>query len=52
MDGAPLARFAQNLAESGDQGEGRTVVGQSIRNRFSGLVRHIVPDTVMAPVEI
>jgi molybdopterin-binding protein len=52
VDGAALASLAQNLAESGDQGEGRAVVGQSMRNRFSGLVTCVVRDTVMAQVEI
>ena len=52
VDGAALARLAQELAESGDQGAGRTVVGQSMRNRFTGLVTRVVRDTVMARVEI
>ena len=52
VDGAALARFAQELAESAEQGEGRTVVGQSMRNRFSGLVTRVVRGTVMAQVEI
>src|SRR5229473_3553769 len=38
VDGLALARFAQELAESGDHGEDRPVVAQSVRNRFSGLV--------------
>ena len=52
VDGAALATLAQELAESGDQGAGRTVVGQSMRNRFTGLVTRVVRDTVMARVEI
>jgi molybdopterin-binding protein len=52
VDGAALARFAQELAESADRGEGRAVVGHSARNRFSGLVCRVVRDTVMAQVEI
>jgi molybdopterin-binding protein len=52
VDGAALARFAQELAESGDHGEGRVVVAHSARNRFSGLVSRVVRDTVMAQVEI
>ena len=52
VDGAALATLAQELAESGDQGPGRTVVGQSMRNRFTGLVTRVVRDTVMAQVEI
>ena len=52
VNGAELARFAQELAKSGDHGEDRAVVGQSARNRFSGLVTRVVRDTVMAQVEI
>lgn len=52
MDGAALARFAQELAESAGHGEGRAVVAHSARNRFSGLVTQVVRDTVMAQVEI
>src|SRR5215468_8112839 len=49
VDGVALARFAQDLAESANYGEGKEVVAHSVRNRFSGLV---VRDTVMAQVEI
>src|ERR1700753_1815979 len=52
VDGAALARFAQELAESADRGGGRAVVRHSARNRFSGLVCRVVRDTVMAQVEI
>jgi molybdopterin-binding protein len=52
VDGVALARLAQELAESGDHGEGRAVIAHSVRNRFSGLVTRIVRDTVMAQVEI
>ena len=52
VDGAALARLAQELAESANQGEDRAVVGHSARNRFSGLVSRVVRDTVMAQVEI
>jgi len=52
VDGVTLARFAQELAESTDHGEGRIVVAHSARNRFSGLVTRVVRDTVMAHVEI
>jgi molybdopterin-binding protein len=52
IEGAELARFAQDLAQSADHGETRAVVAQSARNRFSGLVTHVVRDTVMAQVEI
>jgi len=52
VDGAALARLAQDLAEGGDHAEGRTVVAHSARNRFQGLVTRVVRDTVMAQVEI
>ena len=52
VDGATLARFAQELAESANHGDGRMVVAHSARNRFSGLVSGVVRDTVMAQVEI
>ena len=52
VDGVALARFARDLAESTDHGEGRDVVAHSPRNRFSGLVSRVVRDTVMAQVEI
>jgi molybdopterin-binding protein len=52
VDGAALARFAQERAESAPHGEGGEVAAQSVRNRFSGLVTRVVRDTVMAQVEI
>jgi molybdopterin-binding protein len=52
IEGVALAKLAQELAEAGDHGEGRAVVAQSVRNRFSGLVTRVVRDTVMAQVEI
>jgi molybdopterin-binding protein len=52
VDGVALARLAQDLAESADHGDGKTVVAHSVRNRFSGLVSRVVRDTVMAQVEI
>ena len=53
VDGVTLARFAQDLAESADHGDGRgVVVGHSPRNRFSGLVSRVVRNSVMAQVEI
>ena len=52
VDGVALARLAQELAESGDHGEGRAVIAHSVRNRFSGLVSRVIRDTVMAHVEI
>jgi molybdopterin-binding protein len=52
VDGAALARFACELAEPGDHGDGRAVIGHSMRNRFSGLVSRVVRGTVMAQVEV
>jgi molybdopterin-binding protein len=52
VDGAELARLAQELAEPTDHGESRAVVAHSVRNRFSGLITDVVRGTVMAQVEI
>jgi len=52
VDGATLATFARELAESADHAEDRMVVAHSARNRFSGLVSRVVRDGVMAQVEI
>jgi molybdopterin-binding protein len=52
VDGAALASFARELAESADHAEDRMVVAHSARNRFSGLVSRVVRDGVMAQVEI
>jgi len=52
VDGAALARFARELAESADHAEDRMVVAHSARNRFSGLVSRVIRDGVMAQVEI
>lgn len=52
IDGATLARFAQELAEDGAHLHTGDVAAASIRNRFSGLVTRVVKDTVMAQVEI
>jgi len=52
VDGAVLARLAQDLAEAADRTEGRTMGAHSARNRFQGLVTRVVRDTVMAQVEI
>jgi excisionase family DNA binding protein len=41
IDGAELARFAQELAASAYDGKDRAVVAQSVRNRFTGLVTHV-----------
>jgi molybdopterin-binding protein len=52
IDGADLARFAEELAATGDRSAIRAVVSESARNRFTGLVTRVVRDTVMAQVEI
>jgi molybdopterin-binding protein len=52
VDGAALARFAQERAESANSADGAPVAAQSVRNRFTGLVTRVVRDTVMAQVEI
>ena len=52
VDGAALARFAQERAESAAYPDGAVVTAQSTRNRFPGLVTRVVRDTVMAQVEI
>jgi len=52
IDGADLARFAEELAASTERPKPRPVIGESARNRFVGLVTKVVRDTVMAQVEI
>jgi molybdopterin-binding protein len=52
VDGAALARFARERAESAAAPDGGAVAAQSVRNRFTGLVTRVVRDTVMAQVEI
>ena len=53
VDGAVLARFAEELAATPTStARAAPVVGESARNRFSGLVTRVVRDTVMAQVEI
>ena len=52
IDGAELARFAEELAAGTERPTPRPVVGASARNRFVGLVTKVVRDTVMAQVEI
>lgn len=52
IDGVELARFAQELAAGTERPRPRPVVGESARNRFTGLVTKVVRDTVMAQVEI
>jgi molybdopterin-binding protein len=52
VDGAALARLAEELAGGADRGVGEKVAAHSARNRFSGLITRVVRDTVMAQVEI
>ena len=52
VDGAVLARLAQELAEAADHHEGKLAAAHSMRNRFAGLVTRVVRDAVMAQVEI
>lgn len=49
IDGAGLARFASSQAETDPDPGG---VGQSARNRLTGLVTRVASDTVMSQVEI
>jgi molybdopterin-binding protein len=50
--GADLARFAEELAASAERPRPRSVVSESARNRFTGLVTNVKKDAVMAQVEI
>jgi molybdopterin-binding protein len=52
VDGASLARFAQERAEAAAHPPEAGPGGQSLRNRFPGLVTRVIKDTVMAQVEI
>src|SRR5262245_19060488 len=52
IDGAALARFAEDAAQGAAAVPPVPVVAASVRNRFTGLVTHVVRDTVMAKVEI
>jgi hypothetical protein len=52
VDGAALARLAQDVAESADHEPGGMVVANSMWNRFNGLVTRVTQDMVMAQVEI
>jgi molybdopterin-binding protein len=52
IEGAELARFAEELAAAVDRPPTRPMVNESARNRFVGLVTNVVRDTVMAKVEI
>lgn len=52
VDGAELARFARELAQRPGVLDAGPIVGQSARNRFTGLVTKVVKDGVMAQVEL
>ena len=52
IEGAALARFAEELAAAAERPEARPVVSESARNRFVGLVTRVVRDTVMAQVDV
>lgn len=49
IDGEELARFAETLGSTPNP---TTVVQESARNRFPGIVTRIVKDKVMAQVEV
>ena len=49
VDGAALAEFAREQATAPEPG---AIVGQSARNRFTGIVTKVHKDAVMAQVEI
>jgi molybdopterin-binding protein len=52
IDGAELARFAGELAATAPRPAPQSIVQESARNRFVGLVIRVVRDTVMAQVEL
>jgi len=52
VDGAELAAFAHALAADVPRPAPMPVVSESARNRFVGLVTHVIRDTVMAQVEM
>lgn len=52
VDGADLARLAEEVASTATGASARRIVGESARNRFVGLVTNVVRDTVMAQVDI
>lgn len=52
VDGADLASFAVELAQTAPHPDDPGIGAQSARNRFTGLVTRVVRDTVMAQVEI
>jgi molybdopterin-binding protein len=52
VDGASLARLAEELAGAGPGAAGVEAVRESARNRLTGLVTRVLRDTVMAQVEL
>ncbi|MEI2777328.1 MAG: TOBE domain-containing protein [Tetrasphaera sp.] len=52
IDGVQLAAYAHDLALAAPRPQPLPVVSESARNRFVGLVTHVLRDTVMAQVEI
>lgn len=52
IEGAVLARFAEELASGAERPTARAVLSESARNRFTGLVTRVVRDGVMAQVDI
>jgi molybdopterin-binding protein len=52
VDGAALARLAQDLAEELSPGSHGAAAGHSMRNRFTGLITRVTRDGVIAQVEI
>ena len=52
ISGQELARFAAEMHPAGDLLDAGPIVGQSARNRFTGIVTKVTKDTVMAQVEI
>ncbi|HEY7859283.1 MAG TPA: TOBE domain-containing protein [Candidatus Nanopelagicales bacterium] len=52
VDGGALARLAEELAAAAPAERSQSVIGHSVRNRFTGLVTRVVRDDVMAQVEI
>ena len=52
IDGAALARLAEETAAAAGRPAPRPVLSESARNRFLGLVTKVTRDTVMAQVEI
>jgi molybdopterin-binding protein len=52
IDGAVLARLAEEIAATAPNAAAVPVVRESARNRLTGLVTRVLRDTVMAQVEM